>query len=194
MGKLLEEINSEYSREENCREKLKTNKDYQQIAKKIGKQEPDKCLHFSDKYASSILSQSGGRHTASTNGKTTNALTSENENDILQIAANEILEGRPCILQVTGVKKGDDKYTRHFVTVAGIKDDTDLNNLVQSDFLIIDPTSAGLKPLDTKMGDLTTRSLLSGKDTPSYNYDYLVLVYNDPDKYISNSCQPITNY
>ena len=109
--------------------------------------------------------------------------------------AKEILEGRPCIVQVNGEKKGN-LYTRHFVTIVGINKDYDLNNLKQSDFLIMDPGSARLKTLDTETGGkLIKRFLLSGQeDTRPVDYDYLALIYNDPEEYVSDECHHITKY
>jgi len=173
---------------------IDTRYDYSKIPKKIGKQKKDACLTYSGRYASFIFSNSESI-TASTNGKTTNAITTPDENKILQILAKELLEGRPCIVQVNGNKKGE-RYSRHFVTVVGLRKNADLSKLEQTDFLIMDPGSATLKPLNVELeGKNKKRFLLSGEfDTRLIDYDYLALIYNNPDEYISEDAHHITKY
>lgn len=165
--------------------------DYQNIPKKSGKQKPDKCLAWSGYYATDIFENSDS--IPADGDYIVQGLTSSDKQEILQIMAKEILEGRPSIIQVTGLSKGGDTYSRHFVTVAGIKEDADLSNLKESDFLIMDPTLAGLKPLDTKYSEHTTRSLLKCEDATyrasAENQGYGVLVYNNPEIYESESCK-----
>ena len=44
---------------------------------------------------------------------------SDNKSDILNAIYYEIMNGRPCVVQVNGNAKGT---SRHFATVVGIKD------------------------------------------------------------------------
>ena len=98
-----------------------------------------------------------------------------------------MLEGRPCIIRVNGVKKGNG-YSRHFVAVVGLNEKYDLNNLKQSDFLIADPTSAGLKILNTKYGG-QKRFLLETKDDVNWRGNE-----GDSKGYVVITANGIINY
>lgn len=142
----------------------------------LKKQSPDKCWHYAIDYAENLLGGSySGR--ASLNCKT--------KEDLLQIAATEILAGRPCVIQVNGKGK-----RRHFVTVAGLKTNADLSNLQESDFLILDPASAGIKQLNVNAGgELVTRYLVSAKNvtyTNNKDNEYLIELFNNADDYLIN--------
>lgn len=168
---------------------IKTNGGYNGILSRIGVQKPDKCLQWSYKYANNIYANSESVPT----NTTAVGLTSSDPKEILQIAAQEILNGNPSVIQVNGKYKGGTTYSRHFVTIVGIKEDADLSNLKQSDFLILDPAGADIKQLDTDMGGkLVTRSLLSAQNATYHPYpenDYIISVYSDPSMYESSTCK-----
>ena len=165
---------------------IKTNSGYDSILNKIGKQYNEGCYDYSILYTNGILNNSECSCNFES-GLTNNAISTENEQRILQIAARELLEGRPCIIRVNGIKKGNG-YSRHFVVVVGLKENYDLNNLKQSDFLIADPTSAGLKILDTEYGGMR-RFLLKTKDDINWRNNvgdsegYVIVIANDIKKY-----------
>ena len=165
------------------------NMDFSKIPSIHGKQPSGGCLTWSDYYVNDIFDNSESVPILSSYQE----LLSKDKNEILKIMASEVMAGRPAIIHVTGVHQRGDIYSRHFVTVAGIKETADLDNLQESDFLIMDPTLPGLKPLDTKKGSYTTRSLLKCEKATyradSSNEGYAVLVYNDPKQYVTNTCR-----
>ena len=158
---------------------------YDSVFNELGSQAPNKCYHWAIDYATDIIEKTGA--TVST----TSEFSTSDPNEVLQIAASELLQGRPVYVQVTGTHVSGDTYTRHFVTIAGIKEDADLNNLQQSDFLIMEPTAAMLKEMDTDMANYRTRSLFSAQNATyravSSN-QYLVGVFTTPDEYLSETC------
>ena len=167
---------------------IDTDASYESILKNIGDQGPDQCLQYSLKYSRSIFKNSESV-ALSTTGTETNGIVSKNPDDILRIAANEILDGRPCIIQVNGLVKDkkNNKCTRHFVAVTGIKEDYDINNLKESDFLIMDPDYAVLKQLNTDSGEYRERHLISGRDLFTVkDYDYLAVLFNNLDEYVTD--------
>ena len=165
---------------------IKTDSGYDSILSKIGKQYDEGCYDYSILYTNGILNNSECSCNFES-GLTNNVISTENEQRILQIAARELLEGRPCIIRVNGIKKGN-VYSRHFVVVVGLKENYDLNNLKQSDFLIADPTSAGLKILDTEYGGmrrflLQTKDDVNWRDNVGDSEGYVIIIANDIKKY-----------
>lgn len=147
----------------------------------LKKQEPDKCWNYAINYARKII------RTSNKNGSQNySSLTCHTKEELLQIAAKEILEGKPSIIQVNGIGKN-----RHFVTIGGLKEGADLNNLKESDFLILDPAYAGLKQLDVEVGgEIVRRYLVSAQDVTHKecrDNEYLIAVFNDADEYLSDS-------
>lgn len=163
--------------------------DYSNIATIHGKQPDGGCLTWSNYYANDIFDNSDSVPIISSYQE----LLSNDKSEIMNIMASEIMAGRPSIIHVTGIHQSGERYSRHFVTVAGIKENADLNNLKESDFLIMDPTLPGLKPLDTKKSNYTTRSLLKCENATyradSSNEGYAVLIYNDPKQYVTDTCR-----
>ncbi len=165
---------------------IDTLKGYESILSKIGIQNNDGCYDYSILYINGIINNSKCS-CSFTSGLTENVISTENEQRILQIVARELLEGRPCIIRVNGVRKGNG-YTRHFVVAVGLNEYYDLNNLKQSDFLIADPASAGLKILDTEYGG-KKRFLLETKDDVNWRENdgdsdgYIVIIANDINNY-----------
>lgn len=142
-------------------------------------QEPDKCWHYAIEYARNIQTLNGNSHNYV-------SLTCHSKEELLKIAALEIISGNPSVIQVNGVGNG-----RHFVTVGGLKKDADLDHLKESDFLILDPGSAGLKQLNVDPGEgYVERHLVSAKDvTFSQNGDneYLIEVFDDASNYLCDT-------
>ena len=127
---------------------VKTKNGYQTVLNNIGKQNPDGCLNYSLKYSDEIFNDSASQKIMSYQ-----SVGSNDEKEILKVMANEVLDGRPCVIRVNGAPK-DGGYTRHFVAVTGIRQGADLDNLQQSDFLVMDPNDATLKTLDTNRADV----------------------------------------
>lgn len=164
---------------------VKTNNGYQNVLNKIGKQNPDGCLNYSIKYSDQIFNDSNSNKISNYQ-----PIGSNNEQDTLKIMANEVLEGRPCIIRVNGAPKPGG-YTRHFVAVTGIREGADLDNLKQEDFLIMDPNDATLKTLDTNRQDVYAKNLMqTSEDVYWRNHGsegYLCLVFNNASTYIDNN-------
>lgn len=164
---------------------VKTNNGYQNVLSKIGKQNPDGCLNYSLKYSDEIFNDSNSNKIMSYQ-----AIGSNNEQDTLKVMANEVLDGRPCVIRVNGAPKSDG-YTRHFVAVTGLKEGANLDNLHQEDFLIMDPNDASLKTLDTNRADVYAKNLLkTSEDVYWRNHGsegYLCLIFNNPSTYLENN-------
>ena len=95
------------------------------------------------------------------------------QKEIMEIMYNEVVNGRPSVIQVdTTDAKGD--TTRHYAVVVGVSDDADLNNIKQEDFLILDPWDGKVSQLGDHRhiySDYTTH-----KDEGAYWYRVLTLV------------------
>ena len=164
---------------------VKTNNGYQSVLNKIGRQNPDGCLDYSLKYSDEIFSNSDSNKIMSYQ-----SIGSNDEQEILKIMSNEVINGRPCVIRVNGAPKGDG-YTRHFVAVTGIREGADLDNLSQSDFLIMDPYDASLKTLDTNRADVYAKNLLKTEEDVYWrnhgSNGYLCLIFNNPSTYLNNN-------
>ena len=75
---------------------------------------------------------------------------------------NQIVEGKPVIMQVNGNSSGT---VRHFVTVVGVKSDVKKDTISESDLLILDSWDGKLESMDTEY----SRFMTTGKET---NKDY----------------------
>ena len=164
---------------------IDTTNGYQAILNKIGKQNPDGCYDYSAAYLDAIF---GSSNASSKSGVATNQnlIATQDEQTALQIMAKELLEGRPCIIRVNGRQSTG---TRHFVLVTGLNKNADLNNLKQSDFMIMDPASASLKVLNTNVGG-QSRHLLKTEDDKGWSgregdtQGYLIALANKDTEYL----------
>ena len=164
---------------------IKTNNGYQNVLTKIGKQNPDGCLNYSIKYSDEIFNDSNSVKISAYQG-----IGSNDESEILKVMANEVLDGRPCIIRVTGMPKRDG-YTRHFIAVTGIREGADLNNLTPTDFLTMDPANASLRILDSSREYIYANTLLKTEEDINWrghgSNGYLCLVFNNASDYINNN-------
>jgi len=87
------------------------------ILKKVGAQNPNECLIYSERYAKKILNN---------NSANFKILGSNNKKAILKVIASEINAGRPVIARVTTSRKtkinGIEMCGRHFVTIVRNKE------------------------------------------------------------------------
>ena len=157
------------------------------VLSKIGAQTPDACREYSQKYATYILKNAKGvSYTGASRLRTSNKQT------FLSIMAKEILQGRPTVIRVTGMKKSGSKYSRHYVTVVGIKESANMSSLKETDFLILDPHKY-IRPLGVgTKGDGTSKSgryLLHSKDSSrsGQKYGYQIYVYTNKNTYLKIS-------
>lgn len=154
----------------------------------LKRQQKDKCWQCAHAYASDIFRFSDSENlTGSTIG-----LTSCDISEILEIAASELINDRPTVIEVNGKPNTN---LRHFVTIVGIRKKCDFNNLQQSDFLVLDPAKAKLIRLDTTLsGKDIERYLINAQDAtyrPPGGEDnqYCIEIYNNPDEYLSDTCK-----
>ena len=163
---------------------IDTKKGYDNILLEKGMQIEDECFEWAILYADSIYADSNAYSKTGVR-MDKNVVATESEQRLLQIMAKEILEGRPSIIKVNGLNGG-----RHFVLVVGIVDNYNKNKLKQSDFLIADPSSAGLKILNTEIGG-QRRYLIKAEDDKNWSdrdgdsNGYMVALSNYAEEYIT---------
>ena len=127
----------------------------------------DKCWGFSGIYAKAI--NTGNTQIIRNNinrgnnpqGLSMSRYTSRNKSDILKEIGNELRYNKSCVVQVNG------KYPeRHYVAVVGYKTSANLNNLKETDLLIIDVYDGMIKPMSN-----STRYLFSNYSRYNYYYE-----------------------
>ena len=159
------------------------------IASTVGKQGPDECYEYASKYANKIVKydykEYGIKYTST---KRIGMTTLE---ETLKIMALELEEGRPIVIRVRGKynkSKTKEYWSRHYVTVIGIKERADMDNLKESDFIFLDPVSASIKKLGTKKRKLllTEEDCYHYKDAKKYP-GYQIYVYTNPAKYLTGT-------
>ena len=131
----------------------------------------DYCLAFSYVHASNIYNNSTSDNAESAyNWKHAAEFYdyfNDNKAETLQVVYDQIMEGKPVILQVNGNKAGT---SRHFVTVVGVKDGVTKSNVSEGDLLILDSWDAKLERMD----EPTSRFMTTGSEThKSYSGYYL---------------------
>ena len=157
----------------------KTNQDLLQYASYISSQGvrqnsdtskySDYCLAFSYVHAYDLYT--GARDTAVDAGNYAHAgafhdYIDDDINKVLSVVYDEIMNGRPVVLQVNGNKKGT---SRHFVTVVGFKAGvTSADSLTQQDLLIIDSWDGKIERMDTDTSRFMTTGAACGKDYSGY--------------------------
>ena len=135
----------------------------------------DHCLAFAYLHAYSLYS-------GNTNARAEDALDyiyaskfdsydNDSKSDVLEKVYNELKNGRPCIIQVNGNKKGT---SRHYVTVVGFKKSvTSANNLTEDDLLIIDSYDGRLESMDTSSSRFMVTGAACHKKYSGYQMYYL---------------------
>lgn len=125
------------------------------VAKAYGKK-----LYFNTKLQTNMDAFYSAAYTQWDNGT-----FSENKEEILRLVYNELVQGKPCVLQVT-TKAGN----RHFATVVGMKDTvTSADDLTEEDLLIIDSWDGKLEAMD----DSVTADRHMHKEGGKYRVDRL---------------------
>ena len=85
-----------------------------------------------------------------------NGYENDDKGAVLTNIYNELVQGKPVIIQVNGNKAGT---SRHYVTVVGFKKDVrSARDLEESDLLIIDSWDGKLEP----MGEQGSRFMVTG--------------------------------
>lgn len=119
----------------------------------------DYCLAFAYVHASDLYNGTKGTATMAGNYAHASEFTdyiNDSKAAIMNKIYDEIMNGKPVILQVNGNKAGT---SRHFVTVVGFKSGiTDPSKLTDKDLLIIDSWDGKIERMDTS----TSRFLTTG--------------------------------
>ena len=129
----------------------------------------DYCLAFSYVHAHDLYN--GTKGTAEMAGQYSYAgefddYISDNKSKVLKKIYNEILDGKPVVLQVNGNTEGT---SRHFVTVVGFKSSiSDPSNLTEQDLLILDSWDGKLERMDTSYSRFMTTGAQCNKDYSGY--------------------------
>ena len=167
--------------------------------KRGGDEEPGHCIAWANAYAKNILRRNNTPYTNIISYSTLD------KQEVLGIAAKEILSGRPIVLEVTGTKTGGytdvavvnqgtmttetmKKWNRHYVALYGIKKGADLDNLKDTDFLYLDPAGGQVKQLGTENGG-QFRSTLNAQAATTNEKDenYCINVFSDQYNYENGS-------
>lgn len=121
----------------------------------------DSCLAFAGAHAYDMYAgtQTGGQSAANyANGGKFEDFMDDDKSVVLAKVYDEIMNGRPVVIQVNGNKQGT---SRHFVAVVGFKKGvTSAESLTEEDLLIMDSWDGKIERMDTE----TSRFMTSGKD------------------------------
>lgn len=135
----------------------------------------DMCMGFADTHAWGLYTNNrtytaeNGAHY--TGGGHYAKFIDSDWNKIQNILYNELLNGRPLVIQVNGRKDGT---SRHFVTAVGFKKTvTEGDDLQQTDLLIIDSWDALIKRMDTPGARFFTTGEACGKTYKGYYIFYI---------------------
>ncbi len=131
----------------------------------------NKCLSFSYTHAYGLYTNTtytGEVAAAYTHQKYFSSYKDNNKQNVLKAVYNEIVAGKPCILQVNGDVEGT---RRHFVTVVGFKKGvTSGDTIKETDLIIIDSWDADLEAMEGK----GCRFMTNGAQTNSGYTGYLM--------------------
>lgn len=120
----------------------------------------DKCLAFSYIHAYSLYSGNTSKRAKDSldyvYASKFNGYENDDKSAVLANVYNELMQGKPVIIQVNGNKQGT---SRHYVTVVGFKKTVkNARDLEESDLLIIDSWDGKLEP----MGESGSRFMITG--------------------------------
>lgn len=120
----------------------------------------DKCLAFAYIHAYSLYSGDTSKRAKDSlsyvYASKFNGYENDDKSAVLANVYNELVQGKPVIIQVNGNKQGT---SRHYVTVVGFKKDvTSARDIEESDLLIIDSWDSKLEPL----GESGSRFMVTG--------------------------------
>lgn len=120
----------------------------------------DKCLAFAYIHAYSLYSGDTSKRAKDSlsyvYASKFNGYENDDKSAVLANIYNELVQGKPVIIQVNGNKQGT---SRHYVTVVGFKKDVkSARDIEESDLLIIDSWDGKLEPL----GESGSRFMVTG--------------------------------
>lgn len=129
----------------------------------------DSCLAFS--YAHAYDLYTGSKTTTVQAGNYAHGgnfvdFINDDKSTVLNKIYDEIMKGRPVVLQVNGNKQGT---SRHFVTVVGFKSGiTSADSLTEDDLLIMDSWDGKIERMDTSTSRFMTTGAACRKDYSGY--------------------------
>ncbi len=136
----------------------------------------DSCLAFAGAHAYDLYNgtkTSGGSAANYAHSSSFKDYIDDDKQKVLSKIYEEIMSGRPVVLQVNGNKAGT---SRHFVTVVGFKKGvTSGSTLTDKDLLIVDSWDGKVERMDTD----TSRFFTSGKDCHKDYSGYRLRVFKD---------------
>lgn len=95
----------------------------------------------------------------------------DSKQDLLGKVYNELINGRPCIIQVNGNKAGT---SRHFVAVVGMKKSvTSASTIKESDLLIMDSWDGKIEQMGVSGSRFMITGAACGKDYSGWRMQYL---------------------
>jgi len=133
----------------------------------------DKCLSFAYAHQKDLYTGGISELEKAGNYKTPNISTTyvnDSKEETLAKIYDEIMHGRPVILQVNGKNlRGQDRQVRHFVTVVGFKEGVVCGaSLDETDLLILDSYDGKLERMDTPNSRYMTTGAQCRKDYTGY--------------------------
>ena len=135
-----------------------------------------KCLSFAETHAADMYkgSKSNGAYGAGYHaGNNFKSYYNDDKGETLAKIFEEIINGRPVVLQVNGNvitdKNGNrTASSRHYVTVVGFKEGVSQSSIKEEDLLIIDSWDAKLETMDTNKSRFMTNGKQCHKDYTGY--------------------------
>ena len=130
----------------------------------------DKCLSFAETHAYAMYtgntSDSADRASSYPHSGAFTSWFSDSKEETLKKIYEEVVNGKPVVIQVNGNKQGT---SRHFVTVVGFKSSvTDVNKLTEQDLLIIDSWDGQTERMDTSTSRFLTTGAACHKNYTGY--------------------------
>lgn len=126
------------------------------------------CLSFAETYAYDLYKGTKTEPTKAATykcGGSFNTVHPTTEEETLQVIYNELINGKPCVLQVNSGPSGK---VRHFVTVVGFKKGAFQSNITQKDLLIIDCADGKISRMDLAGSRFMTTGEDCDKDYKGY--------------------------
>ena len=133
----------------------------------------DKCLSFAYYHAHAYYTgdYSGYANSAANYSRASHfkSFDDDNKKVILTRVYNELMKGKPVILQVSGTSL----TSRHYVTVVGMKKTTNPSDPQETDFIMLDPYQGTLRDIGGT-GRVMITGAACGKTYSGYQIYYLI--------------------
>ena len=136
----------------------------------------NKCLSFSETHAVDMYegSKSNGKYAAGYHaGNNLETYYNDSKEETLAKIYEEVINGKPVVLQVNGNVKTDKNGnrtadSRHYATVVGFKGGVSQSSIKEEDLIIIDSWDAKLETMDTEKSRFMTNGAQCHKTYSGY--------------------------